>query len=125
MIVRSLFAICLTAGLLFSTLTLTGCDYLPFGYVTVGEIVSNPTKYEGKRIKVRGVASDVTKIPFLDVKLYVLKDQGSQIMVVAKESIPTAGEKVAVVGIVENVAILGSESIGLHLREIKRLGIPF
>ena len=110
-------------ALFFSALS--ACDYMPFGFVSIGDIIQNPTKYDGQKIKVKGRVSNVTKIPFVDVKLYALTDQGQQIMVVAKETVPAAGSEVAVIGIVENVAIVGDQSIGLHLREVKRLDHVF
>jgi hypothetical protein len=100
---------------------LTGCDYLPFGYVPVKDIVSNPAQYEGQKIKVKGVVSDVTKISLLGIRWYTLNDKGSQIMVVAKETLPVANKQVIVIGAVENFMLIGNESLGLHLSEIKRI----
>ena len=33
--------------------TFAGCDYLPFGYTEIGDVVRNPALYEGKEIKIR------------------------------------------------------------------------
>lgn len=98
-----------------------GCDYLPMGRVSIREIVSNPTKYDGKEVKVRGVVSDVTKIPLVGVKFYVLNDQDHQLFVVPKESVPASKSTVTVIGVVRNIAIIGGESVGPHIEEIRRL----
>ncbi len=113
----------LTVAFLFSALS--ACDYMPFGFVSVSDIIQNPTKYDGQKIKLKGRVSNVTKIPFMEIKLYALSDHGQQIMVVAKDTVPAANSEIAVIGIVENIAIVGDQSVGLHLREIKRLDHVF
>lgn len=100
---------------------LHGCDYLPFGSVPVADILSNPARYEGQEVKVKGVVVDVTKISLLGVSYYTINDQGSQIMVTAKDSLPATNKQVIVIGRVANLMIIGNQSIGLHLSEIKRV----
>lgn len=99
---------------------LSGCDTLPFGAVSVKEVVNNPTQYDGKQVKVRGVASNVTKIPLVGINSYTLTDEGSQILVVGGDTIPAANREVVVLAEVRSLAIVGSESLGLHLKEIRR-----
>lgn len=98
-----------------------GCDYLPTGRVSIGEILSNPGKYDGQEVKVNGVVSDVTKIPLVGIRFYILNEEGHQILVVPKESVPASRSRVTVVGVMRTVAILGGESIGPHIEEIRRL----
>ncbi len=124
--ISAVFRLCtgiLIAALFFSALS--ACDYMPFGFVTISDIIQNPTKYDGQKIKVKGRVSNVTKIPFMEIKLYALSNKDQQIMVVAKDTVPAANSEVAVIGIVENVAIVGDQSVGLHFREIKRLDHVF
>lgn len=110
----TLFFVCLLTGL-------SGCDYLPFGVVPVAEIMANPSKYEGKEVKVKGIVRDATKLPLLGVKFYGLEDNGNQIMVVPAQTMPAEGSKVTVIGIVESIAIMGKDSAGLHIREVRRI----
>lgn len=42
-------------------------------------------------------------------------------MVVAKGMIPAVKSEVTVIGIVNNFVVISNQSLGLHLREIKRL----
>jgi cytochrome c-type biogenesis protein CcmE len=119
---RRLIALAVLACLI---LMLTACDYLPLGYVSIKNVINDPTQYDGQKIKVKGRVSDVTKIPFLQIRFYVLNDEGYQIMVVAKETIPATNKEITVIGVVENFAIVGNESLGLHLREIKRFDHVF
>ena len=104
---------------------LFGCQYMPFGYTPIKDIIQNPAKYERKEVKIRGVVSQVTKIPFVEVNFYTLSEEGYQIVVVAKETVPALQDKLSVAGTVENVAIVGKESIGLHVKESHRAFLPF
>jgi hypothetical protein len=113
--------VAILAFLTGSLSAMIGCDYLPFGYVSMKEIVDNPTQYEGKKIKVKGLVSEVTSIPFLDIRFYALNDRGYQILVVAKETIPAVKADVSMIGVVNNFVVIRNESLGLHLRETKRL----
>jgi cytochrome c-type biogenesis protein CcmE len=101
--------------------TLSACIYLPFGFTPIKDIVANPTHYENKEVKVTGTVSNVTKIPFVQMKFYVLSDGSSEIPVVTNGLLPSLNSKVTVLGVVQNVAIIGNESLGLHIRETKRV----
>lgn len=104
---------------------LAGCAYVPFGYTPIKDIVENPAHYANKEVKVKGDVSDVTKLPFLDTAFYTLTQDNYQIVVTTQGTAPATNSRVVVVGTVENVAIIGDESIGLHLREIKRVDSQF
>jgi hypothetical protein len=111
--------------LIFSLLLVSaGCQYLPFGVTSVKDILNNPSAYDGRQVKIRGTVSGITKIPLVDLKLYILDDGGSKITVVTSGMTPSANSKVIVVGRVENMAIFNSESVGLHIREIRRIDNP-
>lgn len=105
------------AGLLF----LSGCDYLPFGLTPLKEIAASPAQFEGREVRVKGKVKDITKVPLLDLKLFVLDDGSGEMTVVARESLPAVNETVLLKGVVESMAIMGGESIGVHVRETKRL----
>ena len=108
-------------GVVFAGLLgLSGCDYLPFGLTPIKEIVTAPAQFEGKEVRVRGKAKNITKVPLVDLNLYVLDDGSGEITVVAGENLPAENETVALKGVVESVAIVGGESIGLRIKEMKR-----
>lgn len=114
---RMLLGVALT-GLL----SLSGCDYLPFGYTPAKEILASPAQFEGKQIRLKGKVKDIVKIPLIDLKAYVLDDgSGELVTVVARDSLPAVGETVTVKGVVESMAIVGGQSIGLRVKETKRL----
>jgi hypothetical protein len=119
---KRIAALLILTALLFG---LFGCEYLPFGYTPIKEIVNNPARFENKQVKIKGIVSDVTKLPFVEVNFYALNDEGYEIIVSPRGTVPGLHEKVTVLGVVENVAIYGGESIGLHVKETRRVSYPF
>lgn len=108
--------------LLAAVLTLVAsCDYLPFGFTPVGDIVRNPAKFEGQEVRIKGTVADALKIPLLDIRVFTLDDGTGQVPVATDGIMPGSHQKVAVRGRVESAAIIGGQSIGLHVTEIKRL----
>ena len=101
-------------------LALSGCDYLPFGFTPVKEIVTSPAQFEGKEVRVKGKVKDIVKVPLVDLKLYVLDDGSGEVTVVTGENLPAVNETVSLKGVVESMAIMGGESIGLRIKETKR-----
>ena len=111
----------LSGAVLAGLLVLSGCDYLPFGYTPVKEIVASPAQFEGKEIRVKGKVKDITKVPLIDLRLYVLDDGSGEVTVVTGNALPAVNETITVKGVVESAAILGGQSLGLRIRETKRL----
>ncbi len=108
--------------LLAAVLTLVaGCDYLPFGFTPVGDIVANPAKFEGQEVRIKGTVAEALKIPLLEIRVFTLDDGTGQVPVATSGIMPGSQQKVAVRGRVESAAIIGGQSIGLHVTEIKRL----
>lgn len=110
------------AILLFGLLLLlAGCDYLPLGYTPIGEILESPGSFEGESIKVRGEVVEITKIPLIKSKSYLLRDDSGTILVVTEGSLPALNKTVAVKAQVKTMAIIDDQSFGLRLVEIERL----
>ena len=106
--------------ILAGLLALPGCDYLPFGFTPVKEIVTSPAQFEGKEVRVKGKVKDILKVPLVDLKLYVLDDGSGEVTVVTGENLPAVNETVSLKGVVESMAIMGGESIGLRIKETRR-----
>jgi len=85
----------------------------------IGDIAQNGSAFEGREVKLRGVASQLVKLPFADTKGYRLKDTSGEIVVWTTGAMPGEGEEVVVRGRVENVAIVSGQSLGLSLKEIE------
>lgn len=110
----------LSGAALAGMLLLSGCDYLPFGQTQVREIVATPAQFEGKEVRIRGKVKDVTKIPLINLSMYIVDDGSGEITVMAQDKLPAMDETVNVRGVVESAAILGGQSIGLRIKELKR-----
>ena len=100
-------------------LVLAGCDYLPFGYTPLSEIVQAPARFEGREIKIKGRAESATSL--LGFRAFVLRDDTGEILVVTGGDLPAAGDSVALKGIVKSAMIVGGTSVGLRVEETERL----
>jgi hypothetical protein len=109
-----------TGTILAGLLLLSGCDYLPFGQTQVKEIVAAPGQFEGKEVRIRGKVKDIAKIPFIGISMYVVDDGSGEVTVIAQDKLPTVNDTVNVRGVVESAAIVGGQSIGLRIKEMKR-----
>ena len=102
-------------------ITLGGCDMLGIGYTPIKEIVASPARFDGQQVKVTGIVTSTTKIPFVEMKAYVLRAEGAELTVTTLAELPAVEEKVSVQGKVESTAIVGGRSVGLRLVEDRRL----
>jgi hypothetical protein len=109
------------AALAAVAVMVAGCDYLPFGYTPVKDIVAGPAAFEGKEVKLKGTVKDVTKVPVVDLKSFVISDGTGEIAVTTQDTLPAVNDDVALKGTVTSAAILGGQALGLHVRETKRL----
>jgi hypothetical protein len=113
---RTGFIFCLLLLLL-----LAGCDYLPFGFTPIGEIVQSPGSFEGKTLKVKGEVTEVTKIPLLALKSYTLRDDSGEILVLTEGALPALNKQTAIKAQVKTMAIINEQSFGLRLIEVEKL----
>lgn len=100
---------------------LAGCDYLPFGYTPVKDIVAAPANFEGREVKLKGTVRDVIKVPLLNIKTYTLQDDTGEIAVVTEGNLPAANGRIALKGTVKSAMIIGGQSLGLRVEETRRL----
>jgi hypothetical protein len=97
-----------------------GCAQIGIGVTNVADIRRSPAAYEGKEVVIKGTVRDVTKLPIVELKTYVLADSTGEMTVTTKRAPPAKGEKLIVRGEVANAAIVGGHSFGLHLGERER-----
>ncbi len=109
------------AAIVAAFIALAGCESLPFGYTQIKDIVAAPGQFEGKEVKLHGTVTGGVKLPVIDIKGYTLRDDTGEIPVVTRGTLPATNKRVALTGIVKSVAIVGGESLGLRVEEVKRL----
>ena len=105
---------------LFAVLVLAGCDYLPFGYTPIKDIVATPANFDSKEVKIKGKVSEAIKLPILG-QAFILRDDTGEITVITSGTLPSADAEVALTGTVKSTAIVGGKSLGLRVEETKRL----
>lgn len=97
-----------------------GCGHMGIGNTSVAEIKANPKAFEGKEVVIKGTVKDVTKLPMVDLKSYVMADSTGDITVTTKSNPPATGDKLVVRGEVSSAAIVGGHAFGVHVAERDR-----
>lgn len=97
-----------------------GCDMLGIGFTSIKEIAASPARFDDQDVKVSGVVTSVTKIPFVEMKAYVIRQDGAELTVTTLGTLPVVDQKVSVQGKIESAAIVGGRSVGLRMIERRR-----
>lgn len=113
-------------GVLFALITplvISGCDVLPIGFTPIKEITAAPASFEGKEIKIKGKVKSITQVSLFGLKMYTLDDGSGEVVVIPAENekLPAENDSVALSGKVESLALIGGQSMGMHIKEVKRL----
>jgi len=89
--------------------------------VRIADITARPDKYDEKTIKVSGVVTSTWGTPFVPYQFYNVSDGTGELAVLSKAGrAPSKGAHVKVEGRINEIATIGSRSIGLHLEERDR-----
>lgn len=110
------------AAAVTALLAAAGCGHLGIGVTSVADIKRNPASFEGKEVVVKGTVREVTKLPIVELKSYVLADSTGEITVTTKSTPPAKGDRLIVRGEVGSAAIVGGHSFGVHVGERERTG---
>lgn len=106
------------AVVILSVLVAAGCAARG---VRVAELKDQPTKYATKSVSVTGVVTSSWGIPLVPFQLYNVDDGSGEITVLSRSGrSPARGTRVQVKGRVNELAVFGGRSIGLHLQEEDR-----
>ena len=85
---------------------------------SISQLQHNPGRYVDKGVTVEGVVTSSWGIPLVPFKAYRVSDGSGEILVLSDNSrVPVKGARVRVRGEVEEMAMFGGRSIGLHIRE--------
>jgi hypothetical protein len=89
--------------------------------VRIADLKDRPGHYEARTISLHGVVTRSWGVPLAPFQFYNVDDGSGEMTVLARSGrAPSKGTRVKVRGRVEEVAALGSRSIGLHLEEHER-----
>jgi hypothetical protein len=98
-------------------LVVGGCA-LAVPHPSVAELKQSPGRFYDRTVAVTGVVTSSWGIPLVPFQMYKLDDGTGEVTVLAQHGrTPARGSRVKVRGKVEDVAVLGGRSLGLHIRE--------
>ena len=104
-------------GLVVAAAALSGAC-ASMGSRSISEVQTNPGKFHDKTVTVEGVVTTSFGIPLVPFKIYRVSDGTAEMLVISDDGrIPGKNARVRVRGEVQEFALLGGRSFGLHLRE--------
>ena len=86
----------------------TGCA----GTMRIGELLDDPTAYDGKQVRVQGEVSQTVGVPLVG-GTYELSDGTGSLRVVSGGGVPRDGAEVSVLGTFRALFSLGAESLSV------------
>jgi hypothetical protein len=103
---------------LLTAFVVTGCAARG---VRIAELKDQPTKYATKTVSVTGTVTSSWGIPLVPYQLYNVDDGSGEITVVSRSGrAPARGTRVEVKGKVNELAVFGGRSVGMHIEEGSR-----
>ena len=90
--------------------------------VRIGEIKSDPGRFDDKTVSVTGVVTSSWGVPLLPFQFYNVDDGTGEITVLSRSErfVPSKGARIEVKGRINQVGSFGSRSVGLHIEERDR-----
>jgi hypothetical protein len=88
------------------------------GQRSISQVTSNPGRYVDHTVTVEGVVTTSWGIPMVPFKVYRVSDGSGEMLVISDNSrVPAKNARVRVRGEVNEFALIGGRSFGLHIRE--------
>jgi hypothetical protein len=85
---------------------------------SIAELKLNPGRYQDRSVNIHGTVTSSWGVPLVPFRFYKVDDGTGEVTVFSQGSrTPTRGARVDVRGKVNEVAVLGGQSLGLHLKE--------
>lgn len=84
----------------------------------IGDLQRNPGRYQARSVRIDGIVTSSWGLPLVPFRLYKVDDGTGEVTVISQGTrTPTRGARVKVKGRVNEIAVFGGNSIGLHIRE--------
>lgn len=89
----------------------------------IADIQHNPGRYQNREVNIDGIVTTSWGVPLVPFRFYKVDDGTGEVTVLsASNRLPGRGARVRVRGRVDEVAVLGGRTVGLHLKE-ERLSV--
>ncbi len=88
--------------------------------VAIQEINESPVNFDGKEVKLRGIAKNPTRLPLVNLKSYVLEDSSGEITILTESDLPKMNQEITIRAKVNSLAIVKGEALGLTVIELER-----
>jgi len=108
--------------ILFWVMLLMGLQVHAGGITLIQEINAAPVNFDGKEVRLKGMPKDPTRLPFVNLKMYVLEDSSGEITVLTEFDLPKMNEEITIRVKVKSLAIVKGEAVGLTVTELERYG---
>lgn len=104
--------------LIVLTLAVATVSCASFRNPSIAELKLNPGRYQDRSVNIHGTVTSSWGVPLVPFRFYKVDDGTGEVTVFSQGSrTPTRGARVDVRGKVNEVAVLGGQSLGLHLKE--------
>jgi len=110
----------MVGALILATILSASCARLGMGFSRIGDILAAPEKYTGKEVLIRGTVSGALQVPLVPVRLFTVRDATGEIKVRTDKPLPPSGTEVHVRGVLDTLAVVNGQNIGLYVRETER-----
>lgn len=88
--------------------------------ISINEINTSPVNFDGKEVKLKGIAKNPTRLPLVNLKSYVLQDESGEITILTESDLPRMNEEISIRVRVESLAIVKGEALGMTVIELER-----
>lgn len=84
----------------------------------IADIQYNPGRYQNRVVNINGIVTTSWGLPLVPFKFYKVDDGSGEVTVLSNGNrLPGRGARVQVRGRVDEVAMFGGQSVGLHVKE--------
>ena len=85
----------------------------------IADLKTNPGRYQNHSVNIEGVVTSSWGASLSPFKMYKVDDGTGEVTVLSSQAsrLPTRGAHVRVKGKVDEIAVLGGQAVGLHVRE--------
>jgi hypothetical protein len=113
---KRVLSIVVISVLILLVFTTTGCSRA----TRIGDILANPSQYEGKELTIKGTVGGTAWFALLEKGTYQLGDGSGNIWVVTSQPPPQEGQSISAKGNVQAAFSIAGQSYGTVLVETQR-----